>query len=182
MGNLSAIKIRLILPCEHEAWFSLLEQFHYLGRPSKVVGERLLYVAEDARGNWIALIGWSAAAMHIAPRDEWIGWSVSIRKLRLKYVANNFRFFILPNVLSRRNMASKVLSLNLKILAQDWTKTYGRPVYLAETFVDKSKFYGGCYRASNWQQVGLTKGFSKTREPGMLYKENGGKNLFSFTP
>ena len=38
------------------------------------------------------------------------------------------------------------------------------PVFLAETFVDVSRFVGTCYRASNWRSLGLTRGFA--REPG----------------
>ena len=40
---------------------------------------------------------------------------------------------------------------------------HGYPVFLAETFVDVSRFVGTCYRASNWR-LGLTRGFA--REPG----------------
>ena len=41
---------------------------------------------------------------------------------------------------------------------------HGYPVFLAETFVDVSRFVGTCYRASNWRSLGLTRGFA--REPG----------------
>ena len=35
---------------------------------------------------------------------------------------------------------------------------------LAETFVDRSRFTGACYRAANWQALGETRGFA--RKPG----------------
>ena len=63
-----------------------------------------------------------------------------------------------------RNLASRVLGLSLRRLSQDIQAVHGYPVFLAETFVDVSRFVGTCYRASNWRSLGLTRGFA--REPG----------------
>ena len=41
---------------------------------------------------------------------------------------------------------------------------HGQLVLLAETFVDRSRFTGACYRAANWQVLGQTQGFA--RKPG----------------
>ncbi len=41
---------------------------------------------------------------------------------------------------------------------------HGYPVWLAETFVDPSRFAGTCYRASNWHSLGRTRGYG--RVPG----------------
>ena len=60
-----------------------------------------------------------------------------------------------------KNLASRILSLNLKRLSRDYEMIYGHPVYLAETFVDLSVYRGSCYRAANWIYLGQTKGFSK---------------------
>jgi predicted transposase YbfD/YdcC len=35
---------------------------------------------------------------------------------------------------------------------------------LLETFVDPTRFHGGVYRAANWQELGLTQGFRRTKE------------------
>jgi hypothetical protein len=35
---------------------------------------------------------------------------------------------------------------------------YGHPICLLETFVERERFKGTCYRAANWQLVGQTKG------------------------
>ena len=53
------------------------------------------------------------------------------------------------------------MALNLRRLSRDWQKIYGHPIYLAETFVDTSRFKGTCYRAANWLLVGQTKGSAK---------------------
>ena len=41
---------------------------------------------------------------------------------------------------------------------------HGHPILIAETFVDRSRFTGACYRAANWQALGHTRGFA--RNPG----------------
>jgi hypothetical protein len=53
------------------------------------------------------------------------------------------------------------LAKSLRRLSRDWQKTYGHQVYLAETFVDSSRFEGTCYKAANWQYVGQTSGSAK---------------------
>ena len=70
--------------CEH----------HYL-KNAHLVGEQLWYVAET-QGQWLALLGWSAAAYHLKGRDTWIGWDDTRRRARLSLVANNARFCLLP--------------------------------------------------------------------------------------
>ena len=41
-----------------------------------------------------------------------------------------------------RNLASRVLGLSLRRLSQDIQAVHGYPVFLAETFVDVSRFVG----------------------------------------
>ncbi|MBW2599441.1 MAG: DUF4338 domain-containing protein, partial [Deltaproteobacteria bacterium] len=52
----------------------------------------------------------------------------------------------------------------------DWQNAYQHPVYLAETFVDVSRFAGTCYKAANWQCVGYTRGSAKK---GKAYQIHG---------
>ncbi len=153
------IHVRLILPEEKSKWDLLMQTHHYLGLRS-LVGKTLRYVAVF-QNNWLALLGWQAAALKCKARDEWIGWSPILQYQRLHLIANNTRFLILPLPSQIYNLASKVLSLNLKRLSKDFKEVYGHPVLLAETFVDK-RFTGACYRAANWQVVGNTKGFRKS--------------------
>ena len=60
-----------------------------------------------------------------------------------------------------KHLASAILSLNLKRLSNDYYKVYGHPVYLAEIFVDTTRYKGICYKASNWVYLGKTSGYSK---------------------
>ena len=64
-------------------------------------------------------------------------------------MANNTRFLILPWV-SIKYLASKILALNAKRISDDWLKVYHHPLFLLETFVEKDRFKGTCYKAANW--------------------------------
>lgn len=56
------------------------------------------------------------------------------------------------------HLASHVLGLSVRQIAEDWEWRYGRRPVLVETLVDERRFPGTCYRAANWQDVGLTAG------------------------
>jgi len=150
--------LRLVTPSENYLWDYLVHHYHYLGRP-RLVGEHLRYLA-FLNGQVVACLGWASAAFKVEDRDRFIGWDVSTRHKHLYFIANNVRFLILPWV-RIKNLASKVLALNVRRLSNDWQTIYGHPLYLAETFVDLSHFKGTCYQASNWIPVGLTKGSAK---------------------
>ncbi len=145
---LHEVIVRLILPSEWSRWETLMRRHHYLGF-SGMVGESLRYVAEW-KDQWLALLGWQAAALKCRPRDHWIGWPPVLQYQRLHLIANNGRFLILPEV-TLKNLASRILSLNLKRLSSDWQTVHGHPILLAETFVDPSRFTGACYRAAHWR-------------------------------
>ena len=156
----SHLTVRLVRPDERERWRMLMARHHYLGFRG-LVGESLYYVAElDQR--WVALLGWAAAAWMCRAREQWIGWSRSQQWERLRFVANNARFLILPEV-AIPNLASKVLALNSRRLADDWHAVYGHRIALAETFVDPARFAGTAYRAAGWHCLGFTRGFARHR-------------------
>lgn len=154
----SGINIRPLRSEERARWRQLMRVHHYLGL-RKIVGQSLCYVAL-CQGEWVALLGWGAAALKCAPRDAWVGWSPALRFRRLPLIANNIRFLVLPRW-HRPNLASHILALNLRRLSSDWERYYGHPILLVETFVDATRFRGTCYRAAGWQTLGLTRGFAK---------------------
>lgn len=153
-----ALVVRPIRREESARWRQLMRQHHYLGFEC-IVGEALYYVATRAT-QWIALLGWGSAALKCAPRDRWIGWERSLQWRRLKLIANNVRFLILPGC-HEPNLASRLLALNLRRLSQDWQQYFGHPLLLAETFVDQRRFKGTCYRAAGWKLLGSSRGFAK---------------------
>jgi hypothetical protein len=117
------------------------------------------YLVESDAG-LLAVIGFGASAWKIAPRDEWIGWSEAQRKTRLHLVVNNARFLILPWVRSQ-NLASFVLARCAERLPGDFQARYGYSPVLLETFVERERFRGTCYKAANWTYLGDTKGRGK---------------------
>jgi hypothetical protein len=154
--------VELIGPQEQREWDRLISQHHYL-KNAHLVGERLCYVAKY-RGQWMALLGWSAAAYHIRARDQWIGWTDNQRRSRLSLVANNARFCLLSAAGKYPNLASRVLALNTARLSADWQEAYGHPILLVESFVDTQLFRGTAYKASGWRALGCSSGFKRVAE------------------
>jgi hypothetical protein len=138
---------------------SLMEQYHYLGY-ERNVGENLKYLAYGQQGKSLACLLFGSSAWACAPRDQFIGWSAQIRRQNLIYTTNNTRFLILPWV-KVLHLASHILGLIIRRIAADWQQKYGHPVYLLETFVEKERFQGTCYKAANWIYVGETTGRSR---------------------
>lgn len=137
-----------------------LAAHHYLGGV-QAVGEQVHYAVSDAQGEWVAVLIFAAAAKHLRPRDQWIGWNDEQRRRRLALVVNNVRFLLLPER-SVPNLGSVVLSRILARLSEDWQARYGHPVLVVETFVDPERFQGSVYRAAGWTELGLTKGHART--------------------
>lgn len=75
-------------------------------------------------------------------------------------MVNNTRFLILPHV-RVAHLASHVLGRLLRRLAVDWQRKYALAPCLAETFVERGRFAGVCYRAANWRWVGQSCGRSR---------------------
>ncbi len=135
-------------------WNDLMERYHYLGA-GPLCGGQMRYLIESSVHGWIGGLAFSAAAWRVAPRDRWIGWSEEARKANLGKVVCNSRFLLVPRV---AHLASHVLSLCPQRVQQDWVGRYGvRPVLL-ETYVERDRFKGICYRSANWVHVGETQG------------------------
>ncbi|MDR1194752.1 MAG: DUF4338 domain-containing protein, partial [Peptococcaceae bacterium] len=43
-------------------------------------------------------------------------------------------------------------------VSSDWLRKYGHPLYSLETYVERARFIGTCYKAANWRLVGETTG------------------------
>ena len=137
---------------------SLIEHYHYLGY-CHPVGEQLKYIVYSQQKP-LACLAWSSAPRHIGCRDRFIGWSAHSRKAHIHLLAYNSRFLILPWV-RVGCLASHILARMAKIVCQDWQAIYRHPIYFLETFVDKQRFAGTCYKAANWIYLGDTTGRGK---------------------
>jgi transposase len=143
---------------EKSLWNEYIDRYHYMGYKT-IPGAYLKYFIY-AGDDLLCLMGFGPAAWRIAPRDEFIGWSDKARQENLHLIINNTRFLILPWIFSK-NLASKILSLTSKRIADDWEQRYNYRPVLLETFVEKNRFSGTCYKAANWRFIGVTKGRGK---------------------
>jgi hypothetical protein len=166
---LQRLVVRLMRESERAEFDRLLQEEHSLHDPI-LVGRALRYVAE-LDGQWVALMTFSAASLHLKGREKWIGWSPRQRARRLGLIVNNRRLLIRPERQRLPNLASRTLASGLRRLSQDWQERWGHPVLLVESFVDESKYRGTCYRACGFSAVGPTKGFARASRD--FYLEHG---------
>ncbi|MBC8507229.1 MAG: DUF4338 domain-containing protein [Chloroflexi bacterium] len=141
---------------QRQLFQELVGRYHYLGyaMPYGARLQYLVYVTRPRR-EVVGCVQFSSPAWRMKARDQWIGWDDGTRTLRLQHVVNNSRLLVLAQI---RNLASTMLSCVLRQLRSDWQRQYGVAPWLMETLVDRQRFYGGCYRAANWIEVGQTSG------------------------
>ena len=162
LSDLQPLRLEVVTAgsCDRALFSFYLARHHYLGFRGPV-GENIAYLVRDRLGRELACMLFSAAAWKTKPRDSWIGWDDATRARRLPLLVNNSRFLILPWV-RVPHLASHLLGCVGRRLAADWQARYGHPVHLLETFVERQRFRGTCYRAANWICVGQTQG--RTRQ------------------
>ena len=159
-GELGELSLRPISTLKDASlWNELIQRYHYLGH-KPLPGAQIKYLVYSSSGYLLAALGFGAAAWKVAARDRFIGWSSQQRASHLHLIVNNARFLILPWVCSK-NLASRILSLTAKQLPSDWQLRYNYQPVLLETFVQKDRFKGTCYRAANWLSLGHTQGRGK---------------------
>ena len=161
LGSIQPLRFVLAEPGTRESalLFHYLQKHHYLGY-GVAVGQKLEYLVRDSQGRDLACLVFSAAAWKVQCRDQFIGWTHPQRQKHLPQLVNNTRFLILPWV-EVANLASHVLSGVTRLLVAHWQTKYGLAPCLLESFVDRQRFAGVCYRAANWVRVGQTKGRSR---------------------
>ena len=135
---------------------SLIDQYHYL-QYDRSIGENMKYIVYDHVGRPLSCLLFGSAAWSCRERDKYIGWDKHERTQGLRFLTNNSRYLILPWV-SSPHLASHILSLISRRIADDWRQKYGHPVYCIETYVETGRFKGTCYKAANWIKVGTTTG------------------------
>lgn len=143
-------------PEELSLFETLLHEHHYLSYTSPV-GMNLKYLVRDRQGRPVACALFGSAAWQCADRDAFLGWDRPTRQRNLQLLTNNTRFLI-PAWVQVPHLASHVLGLIARRIRADWQAKYGHPVQALETFVDRWRFQGTCYRAANWLRVGRTRG------------------------
>jgi hypothetical protein len=160
-GRKRTIEMRVVGKDEQGRFDKLMGDYHYLGT-GRPVGD-FLRQAAVCDGHWVGLLAWGSASYALKDRDEWIGWTPTLRAERLKLVIQNRRFLIPGKKGHQPNLASQILSAAVRALPQQWEDAFGYQPLVAETFTDMEQFAGTCYKASGWEPLGLTKGYSRHR-------------------
>ncbi len=157
LAELGPVEIVRVGTGAHSAlWRALLDAHHYL-RSGPLCGAQLRYLVRSERYGWLGGLSYSACARRVESRDRYIGWSEAARRRHHRRVVNNSRFLIVPTV-KVKCLASFVLARCQARLAADWDAAYGYRPVLLETYVERGRFAGTCYRAANWRWVGSSGG------------------------
>jgi len=156
LGDVGLVRIESAKDETSRIWNQLMAQHHYLGK-GPLCGAQIRYLIKSSEKGWLGGLAFSAAAWQVSARESWIGWSKEAQRKNLAKVVNNSRFLILPWV-RVPHLASRVLGLASRRLAEDWQQRYGYEPLLLETFVEKERFKGTSYRAANWIHVGSSLG------------------------
>ena len=137
-------------------WNEWVERYHPQGY-RQPIGAHLRYFLLDRHGRQLGCLLFGFATRNLECRDTWIGWQGQAHRKHLDLVISNSRFLLFPWV-QVKFLASKALGLALQQLPQDWQQRHGYRPVLVETFVDLERYRATCYRAANWQFLGMTKG------------------------
>ena len=139
----------------HRRWAYYLSRHHYLGL--RVVGQNIGYLATDRAGREVAALLFGAPAWRCAARDGYLQERGFCPAKDLAGIANNTRFLIFPWV-RVPHLASHLLGAAARRINRDWREKYGLGLEWLETFVERGRFAGTCYKAANWVHVGVTRG------------------------
>ncbi len=156
VGQIDQLEL-IRVECETQVriWNRLMSDEHPRGA-GPLVGAQIRYLVGSAHG-WLGALGFSASALQLQDRDQWIGWDAQTRREQLHRIINLSRFLIRPSVRCH-HLASRVLAMSLGRVADDFELRYGYRPWLVESFVEQSRYRGTCYRAANWIEVGQTQG------------------------
>ena len=153
--------VRIASPAEAAAFDAQLTAHHYLGAGQPVGDYLRQFVQRD--GVPVALLVWGPSCYALKDRDRWIGWSAPQRVTRLKLIVQNRRFLVLSPKGQSPNLASQAMGAALRALSDHWHEHFGYRPLLAESFTDPEAYAGTCYKASNWEPVGFSEGYSRHR-------------------
>jgi hypothetical protein len=158
VGEIGLLALELVqTPTQHALFRELVGRYHYQGHAVPFGASlRYLVVATHPARQVIGCLQFSSPAWRLAVRDRWIGWDEATRRRNLQRIVSNSRFLLLPWV-QVQHLASTVLAKAVRRLPADWAARYAVPPLLVETLIAQGRA-GTCYRAANWQVLGVTAG------------------------
>ncbi len=162
LKHLEWVDVEVVQDKERYAlWKEYIMRYHYL-QYKKPFGFFMNYFINCDRGE-LGCALFAGAANSIGMRDHWIGWTPNQRARNQAYVIQNIRFLIFPWV-NVKNLASYAMGKILRHICDDWENKWGYRPVLAETFVEPTRYKGTCYKATNWQFLGMTTGEGNIRQ------------------
>lgn len=161
IASKASLEVRIVSGKEIERFNRLLGEHHYLGA-SPAVGD-FLRQAVVREGKWVALLVWGPAALKLRDRERWIGWNSALALERLKLIVQNRRYLLLHDRGKEPNLASQALAAACRALPEQWWERFTYRPLIAESFTDPEAFHGTCYKASNWEPVGMSAGHARHR-------------------
>ena len=148
-----------------------IDKHHQYMNSANIPSRRMSYnIYETKSGNQIGGIGLSSSVLALSGRDNFIGWDKEQRLKNLGMTANNYRFCLIKDNITIKNVGTMALKLLRTEGAERWKSKYGDTLVLIETFI-KPPWDGGVYKADNWLEVGMTKGHSISKVPLALWKK-----------
>ncbi len=170
-------QVKLALVKRSDPTYIEYRKKHYIPHRG-VVGQQLQYLVFYGH-EVVGVIGGSSAVYSNEFRDQY--WDLSnekdLKTRQLNSIINNNIFKL---DYPAPNLATIALGMWRKQIAKDWETLYGVEVAGYETFVVEERLWNGktrngaCYRADNWELVGITKGYGNTNVRGRATKS---KNL-----
>jgi hypothetical protein len=173
LGRIELVVVGKHCAPEYRQWKEALERFHPEGHVA-LPQAHVRYLIR-CRYGVLGVLGFSAAARHVAARDAHIGWSLQARCANRDLVVANSRFLLLPWV-RVKDLASHALAVAARQLPQDWQRACGLRPVLLETYVDPARYRASCYRAAGWRKVGSTTG--RTRNDRSRTRRAAARDLY----
>lgn len=160
-------------PQHNKIFKDVMNKYHSYMKYADTCNRRINWlVYESGSGNLVGAVGINSAILAMSDRDKFIGWSGN-KKLRIagiNKIANNYRFCLIKDNITEKNIGTKVLKRLRQLSPVTWKERYDDELVLLETLV-KPPWSGAVYLADNWLLIGKTKGFSLSKAPLALWQK-----------
>lgn len=158
----SLAKMNLVITKRTDINLLKLMSIHY-SNPKGFVGRNICYAIYH-RGDYYGHIIGGSAIIYLKQRDEYF----NIKNRQLNSIVNNIFFHIerVNNQYPYRNFTQSVLNEFQARIKKDWFIKYGDKVIGFETLVEPPRT-GEIYLRNRWSKVGVTRGLTCKRVPGI---------------
>ena len=176
-------------PIQNKLFRDTINRYHSYRKYTDSPTRNIRWNIFEKAGNLIGAIGLSSAVVSVSVRDKYIGWDKDTKMKKLCHIGNNSRFCLIRENITIKNAGSMVLKQLATEGRKRWKEKYDNDLIMLETFIEPDrnisydgheKRTGAVYRASNWLEIGYTKGSSFRKAPLLLWqKEKGARGELS---